>query len=1121
MPAKKESPHDILILNKWILSKFYGQTFDSIKERLNHSSYEGVEKDGNTEYFYQLTHFLFDPNSIKVSQLEEYDCRILDYWKKITDKRNKLENDILKMKYFQYISLLFTEIYLDWYFNRTEELLKELNLLLADFNQKRYEKDQFQEYEKNDLNKISFWSATGSGKTLLLHINIKQYLHYYHKKFGNDKSPDKIILLTPNEGLSYQHYEEFKLSGMYDVVFFDKSTTAPRGWVEIIDINKLGDEMGDKVVAVEAFEGQNLVLVDEGHRGTSGAGDTFAWLKRRDALCREGFSFEYSATFGQALHDGKIIREREIEKRKNKLLYLSGNTNKTEYQKTHPDRDFNSEIEKIELDGDERASIKFESQKEVYAKSILFDYSYKYFYDDGYGKESLILNISNENDDNYRKTYLTAAILTYYQQRFIFEKRNDVAEEFNIENPLWVFVGYTVKGSNKTKSDKDTESDVMSVIRFINYFTDQNNRDEIVSTIKNLLEGKSIITNTEGRNVFEKRFLPLSGEKAENIYIDIFNKVFNSRSVQPLRVVNLRGVEGEIGLRVGDEPFFGVVNIGDTAAVYKYCEDDENIITEDSEKSASLFSNINKKDSKIMVLIGSRKFTEGWSSWRVSIMTLLNMGRTEGTQIIQLFGRGVRLKGKYMSLKRTVPSERPKDSDIQHLETLNIFGIRADYIATFKKYLKEEGVTLTDEIIEIAFDTQRHSGNGKLKTLQLKDGYKANQEKGFKRTVKPFLYEIPEDIADKIKKPVATLDLYPKVDAMESWDVDNNNKGAVVKKKFEFNESVLDLFNWDDIYIELLDYKNQKSWYNLRVSKEKLREFAIFKKGWYQLFIPEKETVLDSFSKLKNLESVFIKLLKAYTEKFYEALKKVYEDDYYEYITVSEDDSSYIKEYRFDIEGSDEGRIYFKRISELAELVKERNIGRISSWNAPHMEAIVFESHLFYPLIYIEEKSNLPLKMRPLAFDAKSEVTFIKDLKSFYENEKNRDVFKGKDFYLMRNAASRSKGIGFSSAGNFFPDFLMWIVDGEKQYLTFVDPKGIRQLDIDDAKFKLHINIKELQHKLGNDDIVLNAFILSETKFQNILNNTKTQKQLEDMNLLFMEDGGQSYIEKMMRKILL
>jgi hypothetical protein len=51
-------------------------------------------------------------------------------------------------------------------------------------------------------------------------------------------------------------------------------------------------------VAIESFEGNNLVLVDEGHRGSGGD----KWKDKRNRLCESGFSFEYSATFGQAVH---------------------------------------------------------------------------------------------------------------------------------------------------------------------------------------------------------------------------------------------------------------------------------------------------------------------------------------------------------------------------------------------------------------------------------------------------------------------------------------------------------------------------------------------------------------------------------------------------------------------------------------------------------------------------------------------------------------------------------------------------------------------------------------------------------------------------------------------------
>lgn len=40
--------------------------------------------------------------------------------------------------------------------------------------------------------------------------------------------------------------------------------------MEILEVTKLKEEMGEKTVAVDAFEGNNLVLVDEGHRGAWG-----------------------------------------------------------------------------------------------------------------------------------------------------------------------------------------------------------------------------------------------------------------------------------------------------------------------------------------------------------------------------------------------------------------------------------------------------------------------------------------------------------------------------------------------------------------------------------------------------------------------------------------------------------------------------------------------------------------------------------------------------------------------------------------------------------------------------------------------------------------------------------
>ena len=99
-----------------------------------------------------------------------------------------------------------------------------------------------------------------------------------------------------------------------------------------------------------------------------------------------------------------------------------------------------------------------------------------------------------------------------------------------------------------------------------------------------------------------------------------------------------------MALKVGNNDYFALINVGDSSELLKSAVELENVSVEQDEFSDGLFGKINQDSSTLNLLIGSRKFTEGWSSWRVSTMGLLNMGRGEGSQIIQLFGRGVRLK---------------------------------------------------------------------------------------------------------------------------------------------------------------------------------------------------------------------------------------------------------------------------------------------------------------------------------------------------------------------------------------------------------------------------------------------------------------------------------------------
>jgi hypothetical protein len=102
---------------------------------------------------------------------------------------------------------------------------------------------------------------------------------------------------------------------------------------------------------------------------------------------------------------------------------------------------------------------------------------------------------------------------------------------------------------------------------------------------------------------------------------------------------------------------------------------------------------------------------------------------------------------------------------------------------------------------------------------------------------------------------------------------------------------------------------------------------------------------------------------------------------------------------------------------------------------------------------------------------------------------------------------------------------LLWLVDDAngEQWLTFVDPKGLRNLDLTHPKLGLYKEVKTLettltaQAKPGEPPLVLNAFVLSPTKFSDLLNvgDPKKKAELEDRHVLFMEDGGDAYLKKM------
>lgn len=1055
--ARAEEPlrfEQRLVLHQWMLDLFGVRSIEKLAAPLKAPELERFDENNVSLYHHSLK-LLFDRPELPEDLLLAYDQNIVRHWRRITERRNHA-GPFLYPKYFQYLALLFTEIYLDRYFGDPDRLLAQLNEHVEAFNRGDYPvgnlpgvpvpaASRVEPFTKPDLNKLAFWMATGSGKTLLMHINILQYQHYLERTGG--RAMNRVILLTPNEGLSRQHLEEFELSGIPAELFSKEGRGLFTGRaVEILDIHKLRDEMGEKTVAVDAFEGNNLVLVDEGHRGTSGA-ETGEWMKKRNQLCENGFSFEYSATFGQAM---KASGNRALE--------------------------------------------------QMYARCILFDYSYKYFYGDGYGKDYRILNLADDRDEVIRQRYVIACLLSFYQQLKLYRENAGAYRPYLLERPLWVFVGGSVNAV-RTQNHRKV-SDVVDILLFLAAFVRERNRSE--EAIGLLLAGRSGLLDAKGRELFQGSFQYLGGLglTADQVFDDILHVLFNAPVAASLHVENLKGTDGEVALRLGENEPFGVINVGDASALCKLCGEQRELVVTEKEFAGSLFRKLNDDASTISILIGSKKFTEGWSSWRVSTMGLMNIGRNEGPQIIQLFGRGVRLKGKDFCLKRSRRidgASGPKH--IETLETLQIFGIRADYMRQFKEYLEQEGLPANEDRVEFILPVIKNLGTQRLKMVRLREGIEYKRD-----GPKPMLGTPPASLT---RHPVV-VNWYPKLQAMASG-AGRANAAAAVLDQCSFESQHLAFLDVDRIYFELQQYKNEQFWHNLCLPRDAVPAL-LADKNWYRLYIPKEEMQFRSFRQVQRWQEIAAALLRKYADRFYKFKKQEYEGAHLEYRELTPDDPNFITEYRLLIEQSREDIV--RKLEEIKGLVET---GKLRNIEFQAVCAIVFDRHLYEPLLYV---GNDVVEVKPVVLETESERDFVLDLQSFCQNRK--DFLAGKELYLLRNL-SRGRGMGFFEAGNFYPDFILWVVTGGRQYVSFVDPKGLRNLEgPDDPKIRFHQTIKELELKLGDPSVVLNSFIVSPTRIPEVTwwNGGMTQEEFEARNVVFQRNDQANYIRKVLTKMV-
>jgi len=508
------------------------------------------------------------------------------------------------------------------------------------------------------INRMGFWMATGSGKTLVI-VKMLELLWRLTQR-GAIPAHD-VMVLTHREDLLKQlrdHVNDFNTAGKVPHLQLRELREYPEvkrgisrlfGQQELTVFyyrsDNLSDEQKERIIDFRNYDnnGKWYVLLDEAHKGDKEDS------KRQhiySILSRDGFLFNFSATFT----DQRDIRTTAsefnlasfIEKGYGKHISLLKQENRAFKDK----EDFTNE----------------EKQRIVLQSLLTLAYIAK-------SRESLC----------------EATSATLYHRPLLLALVNSVNTE---EADLKLFFRELERiGKGEISSQAFTAA--KSALKA-----------ELDSGPEWLYEGKTFALDQALFNSLTIK--------------DVYKYIFNSESKGDTEVLVRPSNDKELAfkLKTSAAPF-ALIKIGQTAEWLKDFLAGYEIVK--GFEDESFFAHLNEEDSEINLLMGSRSFYEGWDSNRPNVITFINIGTGSEARkfVLQSVGRGVRIEPMKGKRKRLENLHNAREVDdmlfgqakpfLSAVQSLLIFGTKREALATIFDGLeqereKEEGLEIALEV---------------------------------------------------------------------------------------------------------------------------------------------------------------------------------------------------------------------------------------------------------------------------------------------------------------------------------------------------------------------------------------------------------------------------------------
>ena len=807
------------------------------------------------------------------------------------------------------------------------------------------------------INRMSFWMATGSGKTLI----IVKLIEFLGKLIAKKELPSwGILFLAHRDHLLDQlknHIEEFNsfnfntkinLKNLRDYKNVKRENALPFNKNEITVFYYRSDLISDehnkeKIVNFKNYDngGQWYILLDEAHKGDKEDS------KRQilySILSRNGFLFNFSATFTDprdfATCAFNFNLSRFVEEGYGKHIYVSS-----------------AQISAFRDEGDFSP---IEKQKIVLKTLLLLTYINKH-----------LEKIRQINNSLYHRPLLLTLV-------------NSVDIE---ESDLELFF-------------RELEKVARNEIR----------RDLLEKAKEELIQEFS----DNAKFVFEELGCVINADLVSKLdYKDILKYVFNAKTPGKIEVLKIPGNRQELIFRLmtADKPF-ALIKIGDISGWLK--DKLEGYEINESFENESYFRRINRDDSDINVLMGSRSFYEGWDSNRPNLLLFINIGVGSDAKkfVLQSVGRGVRIEPQKYQRKRLQNLLNAKvvkeqlfekvKNLILPIESLFVFGTNAKNLKEIIATLKAEK---QDKNLGKAFIINPEAQNRPLLVPVYKDA-----ERIFAEEKDPQKYPVnleDFDIASQFYCVLGDKITLVKYDC----------EVKVLKKAKE-------------------SFEKKERYYDFSERSSLLEPELILGRIFDYLGVKSKE--VERFKKLENEIVHFQNIRFSDGEKYEEIKKKIEEMRQYPQRKKELDDQY--------------GKIPKDEYDKQLKLFEEAGKYEIKGQK---IKIKYLANHYYLPVIVSETEKIDYLNH---IINVESEVKFIELLEEHLAKPDN--VFAKFDWWMFSKLDQTLDKVTIpyynpndpKKMSNFKPDFIFWAQKGKQYLILFVDPKAPTYTD---ANYKI------------------------------------------------------------------